>query len=517
MDIGYALEKSYLTNEQWEEIYLLMPQFVFYKKRGHIYDCFCTACKSTYQIDDRINMNTVRHNDVGTCHICSAQIQYKSKGFGLRKYCHRENFAVFCAVDNNVVIRCYKGYQTFDDSDPYIPQIELYKYAIYTIEPGKATKYHEHYLYGWIPNKSKPGEPGMGIGCGCCCDYILVSQDCLKDTFLKHIVNNLPENISSHFISYLCRCTEHPNLEFLFKGGFYQLGMSYVRGGSIGRVNWKSNDLMKMLHINRTELAYLRDKNCNTYLSYMEFRKEFQNSGQIKGTENTIEMHKKYGDLRNAITTIMQKVDLTFDEVVNYMNTQAKFSLVSNYNVLTDWRDYLNDCKALKYDMSDRAVIRPKDLHTAHNRTSKLIKVEKNKIFDNKIAEIKKEREDMLFTDEKLGLCIVLPEKSEDIINEGAKLNHCVGGYVDRHADGILTIVFLRKITAPDEPYYTIEINQKYGIVQCRGYGNNVKHRGGVPKAPEIIEFEREYSEYLAAAYKKKQKKHKRIYERQAV
>jgi hypothetical protein len=102
---------------------------------------------------------------------------------------------------------------------------------------------------------------------------------------------------------------------------------------------------------------------------------------------------------------------------------------------------------------------------------------------------------------------IVLPQSVEDIVREGKLQNHCVGGYADRHAEGKLHILFLRKIAEPTVPYYTMEVSTNGNIRQCRGYANNWAHKGGKPKTDDIIEFEKRYQKYLTKLFKKHKQK----------
>lgn len=81
-----------------------------------------------------------------------------------------------------------------------------------------------------------------------------------------------------------------------------------------------------------------------------------------------------------------------------------------------------------------------------------------------------------------------------------------VGGYAERHATGKLTIMFLRRKSAPDEPYYTMEVSNDYKIVQCRGYKNNWVTNGGQEKPQEIINVEKKYQQYLDGIAAKKSK-----------
>lgn len=78
------------------------------------------------------------------------------------------------------------------------------------------------------------------------------------------------------------------------------------------------------------------------------------------------------------------------------------------------------------------------------------------------------------------GYAIVAPASVEDIVREGKRLHHCVGGYADRHFNGVLEILFLRKVSAIDTPLITLElahreqnrskvfIRQMYGDHNCQ-------------------------------------------------
>ena len=107
------------------------------------------------------------------------------------------------------------------------------------------------------------------------------------------------------------------------------------------------------------------------------------------------------------------------------------------------------------------------------------------------------------------GLLIRQPHSLKEIEDEGRILSHCVGGYAERHAMGKLSIMFLRKVSEPNKPYYTVEVSQYGGIVQCRGYRNNAVQNGGEAKPPEIKDFEQKYQRYLDRVFAEKRKERK--------
>ncbi len=98
------------------------------------------------------------------------------------------------------------------------------------------------------------------------------------------------------------------------------------------------------------------------------------------------------------------------------------------------------------------------------------------------------QRHDLEFFGEEF--IVIQPHFLDEIIKEGEKLCHCVGGYVDRHARGELTIMFLREKSNPGKPFYTVEVSNKLKIVQCRGLHNNM---AGNPKPKAVKDFQKDY------------------------
>ena len=74
---------------------------------------------------------------------------------------------------------------------------------------------------------------------------------------------------------------------------------------------------------------------------------------------------------------------------------------------------------------------------------------------DKKIYESYKYLE---YKPKKSDYCIVVPEDCDDVIEEGNKLSHCVGGYVSRISDEETFIIFMRRQKMEDIPFITVEV-----------------------------------------------------------
>ena len=80
---------------------------------------------------------------------------------------------------------------------------------------------------------------------------------------------------------------------------------------------------------------------------------------------------------------------------------------------------------------------------------------------------------------------IVVPEEMNKITKEGVYLHHCVGGYINRVAEGRTNILFLRKNEEIDIPFFTIEVNNHNEIIQIHGLYN--RWLGNEPDAVKFV------------------------------
>lgn len=112
---------------------------------------------------------------------------------------------------------------------------------------------------------------------------------------------------------------------------------------------------------------------------------------------------------------------------------------------------------------------------------------ERQKFFADLEEGNKKRQKKWEFSGEKFS--IVFPMKLSDVKQEGASLNHCVGGYAERHLKNETTILFLRKNESIDTSFYTIELRsadyRRYSVVQVHGACN--KWVGNDPDAAVFL------------------------------
>ena len=69
--------------------------------------------------------------------------------------------------------------------------------------------------------------------------------------------------------------------------------------------------------------------------------------------------------------------------------------------------------------------------------------------------------------------CVIAAKCTAELVEEGAALHHCVGGYTSEVLEGRV-IFFIRRAENPKQPYMTLNLNIKTdNVIQLHGYGNN--------------------------------------------
>lgn len=173
-----------------------------------------------------------------------------------------------------------------------------------------------------------------------------------------------------------------------------------------------------------------------------------------------------YGDVKDWIPTLVEKYSLDFKSLINYLFFDL-YTQGINYideSILQLYEDTLN-MQTLMYDGKVRDKY-PKHLKEAHDKVTLIYNLNQE-YFDHQIAiKLHNECKNLEYKDENY--CIVTPEDSSELINEGISLHHCVGSYVEKVNKGKTSILFLRRTEAPDESLITIEY-QDGSIKQVRG------------------------------------------------
>lgn len=121
-----------------------------------------------------------------------------------------------------------------------------------------------------------------------------------------------------------------------------------------------------------------------------------------------------------------------------------------------------------------------------HNELAELVNAEKNASmkmeWEKRLASCKWKKWEFDDDDEFI---VIAPKIPSDIANEGIALHHCVKSYISRVAEGHTNIMFIRRKSEPDIPFYTVEITNDKVIQQVHGFAN--KNACETPGLEEFI------------------------------
>lgn len=502
-------ENIRFTADEEQEIASAFPQYILYRREKKRVDGYCTGCKQYLELERYCK--PVKHGLQWQCPNCGAKITFLAGG-KVPAATHRisKNFLLLRAIDGDLYMRSVKVYQFFEHGSfdewngisDYDTIYEPYGHSNYWCGKDGAVQWNR-YGAGWLKLKTC-NEPYFAEFFDGTRDYRVIGLEQIGKSDLKYcgyekFIELCGDTASDcPLVKFLCMSAKYPSLEKLMKSGFEYIVKDKLLGGRV-RLNYCGETPQKILRLNTAEIKALQGISASEYNDYLYFRKNIHVSGRFA---KRLKWFEQFGMIANDIVETAERTGLSHEKVMNYINRQTNGNKAKNYLFMRDWKDHLCQCEDLGYDITDEAICKPADFYKMHERLSMEVKARKDKItWDNFMKNYEQRRELEFFGEEFI---VIQPHFLDEIIKEGEKLRHCVGGYANRHARGELTIMFLREKSKPDKPFYTIEVSNKLKIVQCRGYRNN-NADNSKPKA--IEDFEKVYQEYLDSIVRSRAKK----------
>lgn len=166
-------------------------------------------------------------------------------------------------------------------------------------------------------------------------------------------------------------------------------------------------------------------------------------------------------------------------KLVKYLESQNSNDENSR-GILMTYDDYIKmSIQKNEFDRKNTMILFPKYLEAEHqrlvewqNEQKEQIRANELRMLDDLLDEYHKQF-DFLSGDSEL--MIVAPNKANDIVQEGQTQHICVGGrnmpYIKDMAHKKTAILFIRKKSDPETPYYTMEVRDQR-IAQVRGKYN---------------------------------------------
>lgn len=161
-----------------------------------------------------------------------------------------------------------------------------------------------------------------------------------------------------------------------------------------------------------------------------------------------------------------------------------------------NYGDYIAAANYFKLDFNDTKVLFPNNFKHWHDYYTKSMITSQNATIDKGIA--KQATKYKCLAQNIDDMTLIFPTKTQDFIDEGEALHHCVGTmkYNERMAKGESLILFVRRTNEIEKPLYTLEfcpkdksIRQFYGDHDTvpEEHANDVIYNKWLPLAEQLL------------------------------
>ncbi len=469
-EVNALLEKLPLAPkgiEKWVHEQVVQNAYIIFdNKQGEM---VCTRCGKHFS---RKYVSGAKHNAKTHCPKCGTPATYKAKHYGRKNLAEYFRVLIFTHRGKTVYGTLFEVMAEFEPFGRPILNRRLSALYVFRENEQHYYKYHPEWNYGaerWeeVKNVRLPHPPNGSFYYAGRYERTELYTDNLERVFTKSCLKyhydrdffDTYEITAYEMIPYISQSLRYPAIELLRKAGFGNLvaGRLGEYDGDKDAVYIRGKDLKSILRLPRRWHKKVRDMDMNGIdLKCFQLLDE-----EGKGMADT-EMLNKLSRHRFHLKDITKFVPL--HKAIRYIDAQHTF--------LGMYVDYLKTAQALGEPLDSKAALYPKDLRQEHDRVTALKQVqddeESRRAMGERVGEIKRK-----FPEYRQGeLLIRVAESQEELNRESEALHHCVRTYGEMMAKGQTNIFFVRWIDEPDVPYYTLELNNKKEMVQCRGNRN---------------------------------------------
>jgi hypothetical protein len=470
---------------------LKKSRYMYYHREGKVIHGYCTHCHQN------VTMPAVKgtlYNEEGTCPHCHSKVCFKPKGRATN-IDDTANFLYIQRLEDGLLLRDFEVTRIHGTEYQKPFRQSLFEHARYYISfNGRSYSFEYKNTYfrlegcvtGWHKLKYGDSFPDGNLYTGNLNRAFKGTpyQYCQLSAYAKHkgIVDAA---------TYLTTYQRSPAIEYFVKLKMYNLlgdilndayhnctgPLSNPCGKNPVEVLGVSKSDMRQiisLNISGKELEFWRW--CRIYekpvteelIGYIRkiVQEQNKNNGYNHFSDRTMEYCKeiyRFIPLQKGLNYMLKQKE-TFCKEYGYLD-----------NVIRDWTDYIKNCEKMQYNMADDSILLPRDLKKAHDRAYKLVQTVGKKIADKRIRAMYLQKLKRYGYREK-EFFITVASSASDLIDEGQKMHHCVGTYIDRVADDECTILFIRRTAEPDKPLATCEVRGNESI-QIRAHNDAVPNK----------------------------------------
>lgn len=453
------------------------------EKAGDVAYC-CTRCDGegtvrrvarTQTPADR-QLLALRHNETTVCPLCGEEVTAKNARMmqSGEKVKMSIPFAFFFRLSpERLLIRVLWVHHLWD-MDQRNFYWNTYDPAFYVLAPRDGRCFVRSFYKGFS-DYTRVSDVPYGT--------FFIGDTDLRDTFLKYNSYDLyrAETHDPCYIRYLCYYARYPLIEQLVKAGY----SDFV------------DDLIVCNNPNKSVIDFtapsIKEAFRKVRIEDLRRRKTAGVCDSCRLMRQTVRL-RRYGSkafdkaafylrnidgmgVRKEADAIHRVTGVEYERMHAYLCGQMQHIWVATR--YRTYFDYIDQAQKIGVFSKDTGFLFPRDLERAHDRIAGVYnakleaeRLEKNKELLARSATLTKRLCDAYcYEDEHY--TVVVPRTMDDIIYEGKALRHCVGGYAQRHFEGVAVIVFIRRKEAVATPYFTVELKPRDGsIVQIHGLRN---------------------------------------------
>ena len=497
------------TKKEIDEINSWYPPYIFYKTVKNGRKVATSCCGRREVIRPALKraqpaafwaLMRARHNEEVVCPFCGRMVKVKCAGRT------RDSFrdpdyrpVVFLREDNGgiMALAAWAMKRYLPGAEQRGPEFHIV--AAYRFRPGRVdfTEYywgrerHVTFQGDYKPSKQRVKEP-FRDGYGCMFSYPsyrVIGLDAVGKSAFRYCGYERFKGDNSpwhgYLMGFLAACCFWPrDVEMLLKSGewdiVHDLVVRGVKNADVYR--WGAADVKRAFGLDGQELRAFAAERYDLHL--LKIYKRLRRDGYQHSFALAREIREMVrGGIKN-VWDFMRRCRSVGQEPARIVRWLSRDPPCARYAIPREdryrlWKDYIDFCTELGYDLTDETVALPKDFMRRHDEAAAAV-TEKHRIEQEKrdaekeraFAETLKNRS-LKYDFSMDGLFIRVARSREEIVNEGNALKHCVGGYAGRHVEGKTTILFLREAERPDQPLVTVEMDGNR-MVQAHGYKNDI-------------------------------------------
>ncbi|MEK5181377.1 PcfJ domain-containing protein [Paenibacillus odorifer] len=461
---------------------MLDSRYLFFNQRRGIQMAYCTHCQKNHVPEVKL-----KHKQISgaTCPHCKSLCGVRASWIS-RKYMHDKG--VFVWYEKSVldpqaitaqVIHVYWEYsEDFKNvqrgihcSDEYLFSAGSSAYFSYREQQKTTYSAFDRHFGGWSRWQRFISSENITKA---------VADTPFQYSTWEHYTRYQNQDYTSDMTEFFDLAARYPCVEYLTKTGFSSFVWAKLyKNHTWGAINWRGNSLSKVLRLSKSELKEVKRLGVEITPHQLRFYQTSRKAGGKLSISDAVVLAGVAEGYYEGIFSSFVKI-ASEEAVMKYILKQIRnghYKTVTS--MVSDWRDYRNECEQLRIDITVERYLFPNNLRVAHMNTSKKIKFKNDPKIELKIKKRLKSLSEFRF---EQGDFILRPAISaEELFEEGALLGNCIGGYSKNYADGVTDLFLIRLATEPNTPYFAMEVSGGK-VRQCRGFGN-------CEASPEVRKF----------------------------